>query len=151
MPREIVLIAAVTVDGKVARHNKEVTTWSKDLQLFKAQTIGHPVIMGSNTFDTLAAELEGRRCIIVHRNDYPQTILNTIEEDKCFIIGGGKTYARFAPYLTHLFITPHPHVFGGGVPLFDGDIPALNLSFQKLLPMDEKDGIFQYQYKVLPS
>ena len=72
MPREIVLIAAVTVDGKVARHNKEVTTWSKDLQLFKAQTIGHPVIMGSNTFDTLAAELEGRRCIIVHRNDDPR-------------------------------------------------------------------------------
>ena len=151
MPNEVILIAAVTVDGFIARHNHEVTTWSKDLHLFKEQTLGHPVVMGSNTYDTLAAELEGREMIVVHRTDEPESILADIDSDRCFIIGGGKTYARFTPYLTHLYITPHPIVFGNGVPLFDGDIPELNLSFQNMITIDKKDGIFQYQYKVLPS
>ena len=151
MPNEVILIAAVTVDGFIARHNREVTTWSKDLHLFKEQTLGYPVVMGSNTYDTLAAELEGREMIVVHRTDDPESILADIDSDRCFIIGGGKTYTRFAPYLTHLYITPHPIVFGNGVPLFDGDIPELNLSFQNMITIDKKDGIFQYQYKVLPS
>jgi dihydrofolate reductase len=151
MPNEVILIAAVTVDGFIARHNREVTTWSKDLHLFKEQTLGHPVVMGSNTYDTLAAELEGREMIVVHRTDDPESILADIESDRCFIIGGGKTYARFTPYLTHLYLTPHPIVFGNGVPLFDGGIPELNLSFQNMITIDKKDGIFQYQYKVLPS
>ena len=151
MPNEVILIAAVTVDGFIARHNREVTTWSKDLHLFKEQTLGHPVVMGSNTYGTLAAELEGREMIVVHRTDDPESILADIESDRCFIIGGGKTYARFTPYLTHLYITPHPIVFGNGVPLFDGGIPELNLSFQNMITIDKKDGIFQYQYKVLPS
>ena len=151
MPNEVILIAAVTVDGFIARHNREVTTWSKDLHLFKEQTLGHPVVMGSNTYGTLAAELEGREMIVVHRTDDPESILADIDSDRCFIIGGGKTYARFTPYLTHLYITPHPIVFGNGVPLFDGGIPELNLSFQNMITIDKKDGIFQYQYKVLPS
>ena len=151
MPNEVILIAAVTVDGFIARHTHEVTTWSKDLNLFKEQTLGFPVIMGSNTYDTLAAELDGREMIVVHRNNNPESILAAIDSDRCFIIGGGKTYARFLPYLTHLFITPHPFIFGKGIPLFDGEISELNLSFQNKITVDEKDGIFQYHYKVFSS
>ena len=38
---------------------------------------------------------------------------------------GGKTFYRFSSFLTHLFITPHPYVFGTGVALFDnsGSLP----------------------------
>ena len=151
MPNEVILIAAVTVDGFIARHNREVTTWSKDLHLFKEQTLGHPVVMGSNTYGTLAAELEGREMIVVHRNDVPKDILSSIDAERCFIIGGGKTYARFAPLLTHIYITPHPFLFGKGVPLFDGEIPERKLVFQNMVPVDEKNGIFQYQYKVFSS
>ena len=57
MPEEIILIAAVTVDGFIARHNNEITNWTKDLKLFKKQTLGHTVIVGSNTYDTLSKDL----------------------------------------------------------------------------------------------
>jgi Dihydrofolate reductase len=50
MPAEVILIAATTIDGFIARHSLEVTSWSEDLQLFKEQTMGHPILMGSNTF-----------------------------------------------------------------------------------------------------
>ena len=57
MPDEIILIAAVTVDGYIARHDLEITAWSKDLPLFKEQTMGFPIIMGSNTFKTMERKL----------------------------------------------------------------------------------------------
>ena len=98
MPKDVILIAAVTIDGLIARHHREVTTWSKDLPLFKEQTLGFHVIMGSNTHDTLSAELKGRQTIVVHRNNDPASILEAIPGDRCYIIGGGKTYARFAPF-----------------------------------------------------
>ena len=149
MSTDVILIAAVTVDGYIARHNLEVTSWSKDIHLFKDQTIGSTIIMGSNTYSTLSAELEGRKTIVIHRNEDPKAILSSIKEKRCFVIGGGKTYFRFAPYITHIYVTPHPYVFGEGVPLFDGTPEEMKLVFEKLITVSDKDGIYQYQYKVL--
>ena len=148
MPKDVVLIAAVTVDGFIARHSREVITWSKDLQLFKKQTTGFPVIMGSHTYDTLYDQLEKRDMIIVNRYENPESILSEIAADRCFIIGGGKTYSRFAPFLTHLYITPHPYIFGVGVRLFSDPVNALSLRFETMISVDETVGIYQYQYKV---
>ena len=149
MPDRVILIAAVTVDGYIARHNLEITNWSQDLKLFKDQTMGCPVIMGSNTFKTLANELGGRENIVVSRKDNPGQVLSNIKAEKCFIIGGGKTYYRFLKHITDVFITPHPYVFGSGVPLLSGkNIPEVRLDFQRLLEVNKSRGIFQYQYKV---
>ena len=152
MPKEVILIAAVTVDGFIARHNLETTSWSKDLQVFKKQTMGFPVIMGSNTDKTLLSSLDGRRKIVIKRNDDPKNILTEIKEKKCFVIGGGKTFYRFSSFLTHLYITPHPYVFGAGVALFDNlKMKELHIKFLDLLEVDRNNGIFQYQYEVLKS
>ena len=148
MPSEIILIAAVTIDGFIARHSSEITTWTKDLPLFKKQTMGFPVIMGSNTYKTLINELEGREVIVVHRDDNPKDILESISSKKCFVAGGGKTYSRFYPFLTDLFITPHPYVFGSGISLFSDAIKESQLIFKKLVEVSKKNGIFQYQYKI---
>ena len=77
---DIILIAAITIDGYIARRNDEVISWSKDLKLFKEQTMGCPVIMGSNTEKTLAVELEGREKIVVHRDADPKKILDGVKE-----------------------------------------------------------------------
>ena len=149
MPTEVILIAAVTVDGYIARHNLEVTSWSEDLHLFKEQTMGSPIIMGSNTYSTLSVELEGRKTIVIHRNEDPKAILSSIKEKRCFVIGGGKTYFRFSPHITHIYVTPHPYIFGEGVPLFDGTPEEMVLVFQDLVTVNDKKGIYQYQYRVL--
>lgn len=148
MPFEIILIAAVTLDGFIARHSSEVTKWTRDLPLFKEQTMGYPVIMGSNTFDTLSNELIDREVIVVHRDDDPKEILQNTKSQRCFIAGGGKTYSRFYPFLTHMYITPHPYVFGSGIPLFSEMVKETELLFKNLILVDKNNGIYQYQYKV---
>ena len=148
MPSEIILIAAVTVDGFIARHSNEVTKWTKDLLLFKKQTMGFPVIMGSNTHRALINELKGREVIVTHRDDNPKSILKNISSKKCFIAGGGKTYSRFYPFLTDLYITPHPYIFGSGISLFSDKINESQLIFKKLVEVSKKSGILQYQYKI---
>ena len=143
-----ILIAATTLDGFIARTSDEVITWSKDLKLFKEQTMGYSVIMGSNTEKTLAVELKGRKKIVVHRNDDPQNILSKINSDKCFVIGGGMTNSKFAPHLTHLFITPHPLIFGKGIRLFSRKEIKLKLQLENMIAVDEAEGIYQLQYVV---
>ena len=148
MPSEVILIAAVTVDGFIARHSNEITSWTKDLSLFKKQTMGHPVIMGSNTYKTLSNELSGRDVIVINRNHNPKNVIRNIKQERCFIAGGGKTYSKFYSFLTHLYITPHPYVFGKGISLFSDTIEESNLIFEKIITVSEKNGIFQYQYKI---
>jgi len=148
MPNKIILIAAVTVDGFIARHSNEITKWTKDLHLFKKQTMGSSVIMGSKTFNTLSKELGDREVLVVNRNDNPKEIIRGVSSKKCFIAGGGKTNTRFYPFLTHLYITPHPYVFGTGVKLFSDKISELGLVFENSVQVSKDDGVFQYQYKI---
>ena len=148
MPKEVILIAAVTVDGYIARHSSEFISWSKDLSLFKEQTMGFPIIMGLNTKKTLYGELEGRENIVFHRKNDPKKILKEITNPRCFIIGGGKTFSKFFKFLTHIFITPHPYIFGRGVKLFENKIEESDLIFQKLIEINPEKGIYQYQYKI---
>ena len=65
----VILIAAITADGYIARHSNDTVDWSLDLHLFKEQTMGYPVIMGSKTKKTLTLDLKGRNEIVVNRND----------------------------------------------------------------------------------
>ena len=110
--------------------------------------MGFPVIMGSNTHRTLINELKGREVIVAHRDDNPKNILESISAEKCFIAGGGKTYSRFYPFLTDLYITPHPYIFGSGISLFSDKINESQLIFKKLVEVSKKSGILQYQYKI---
>ena len=149
MPQKIILIAAVTVDGYIARHSREIIKWSKDLRLFKKQTMGWSLVVGSNTYKTIETELVGRQVFVVHRNNKPDETLSKINQNKCYIIGGGKTFSKYSPFITHLFITPHPYVFGSGVPLFSDKIKEMKLNFIKINIVDQDLGIYQYQYKVI--
>jgi len=148
---DIILTAAITFNGLIARHQREVVDWSRDLALFREQTMGFPVIMGSITAETLATELDGRQIVVIHRHDDPAAIIDSLESQRCFIIGGSRTYAHFAPFLTHFFLTFHPQVFAGGIPLFTGLKAELELELINILPVFKGAGIFQYQYRLKNS
>ncbi len=148
---KIILICATTLDGYIARHSNEITNWTKDLKLFKKQTTGYPVIMGSNTFKTLQNELTGRNVIVFHRNDNPYTIIKELKTTykRIFIAGGGKTNERFMEYITDMYITPHPVMFGTGIKLFGNNKLKIKTRLTKSIEIHESEGLVQYQFKIV--
>lgn len=147
---DIILIAAVTINGKIARHTKDATIWSKDRHLFKKQTIGQTVILGSKTARLLKSDLIGRRVIIIHRSIIPEETLKTVKTEKCFIAGGARTNSLFIDYFTHIYLTVHPLIFSEfAVPLFhslDREIPIV---LENIIAVDKEENIYQHQYKVV--
>ncbi len=104
-------------NGDLIWHIKE------DLKRFKSLTMGHPIIMGRKTRESLPKALPGRTNIVITRNpNYtaPDSLIaHSLEEaieiakkaegsDKIFIIGGGQIYEEAFPLLDSLEIT---HVY----------------------------------------
>lgn len=103
---------AIGKDGSMPWHLPE------DLAHFKRLTSGHPVIMGSRTYDSLGGKyrpLPNRRNIILTRSDreFPgcETV-SSIEEvrdmfdgELAWIMGGGQVYEAAMPYLDGIVVT----------------------------------------------
>lgn len=146
---DVILIAAVTANGMVAHHAEEVISWSKDLKLFREQTMGQTVILGSRTAKTLATDLDGREAVVVHRDTEPGDVIKQIRTEKCFVMGGPRTYTRFAPHLTHIYLTYHSLIFSSdSLPLFYRLQNDLILKFEDKIEVDASEGIYQFQYRV---
>ncbi|MGH1455943.1 MAG: dihydrofolate reductase [Alphaproteobacteria bacterium] len=100
---------------------------SDDLKRFKALTIGHPVIMGRKTFDSILGYLKkplpGRDSIVVSRsgyeNEFGVPVFSSIEAavahgtdlaekktlDEVFIIGGAQIYSQSLGMVDRLHLT----------------------------------------------
>jgi dihydrofolate reductase len=110
---------------------------SADLKRFKALTMGHHLVMGRKTFETIGRPLPGRTMIVITRNpDYRPVgalVVHSIQaalalaeargETEVFIIGGGEIFTQaFALaeriYLTRVHAISEADVF---FPPFEGD------------------------------
>ncbi len=116
----ISLIAAIGKKTRALGKNNELL-WRipEDLKLFKALTVGHPIIMGRKTFESIGRPLPGRTNIIVTRNkEYVvpgATIVSSIEEaityaksidtQELFVIGGQDIYTLALPHADRLYLT----------------------------------------------
>ncbi|MBI2086825.1 MAG: dihydrofolate reductase [Candidatus Zambryskibacteria bacterium] len=91
---------------------------SDDLKRFKALTMGHPVIMGRKTHESIGKALPGRTNIVITRNPNFRAegcvVVSSMEEaikksgktDKeVFVIGGGEIYKQAFPYAERLYLT----------------------------------------------
>lgn len=149
---DVILTAAITVNGMIAHHSEETIRWSEDLHLFRKQTMGHTVVMGSNTEKTLATELDGREVIVMHRDMDPSGVLGAVKTGKCFIIGGSRTYSRFASHLTHLYLTIHPLIFSSdSLPLFSQLDNDMRMEFERMVKVSSGREFYQFQYRVLAT
>ncbi|MCH5233835.1 MAG: dihydrofolate reductase [Muribaculaceae bacterium] len=114
---EVHLIVAIGEDGAIGKNGDLIWKISDDLKRFKTLTMGHPVIMGRKTWDSLPKKpLTGRRNIIVTRQKDFQApgaeAVNSIEEalritenEKPFVMGGAEIYNAFLPYVNILDLT----------------------------------------------
>lgn len=112
----IKIIAAITADGGLGRQGELLYHISADLKNFRQLTMGHPIVMGRNTFESFPnGALPGRRNIVISsREDYTAPgieVFKTLEEaieatgNDCFVIGGGRVYREAMPMAHELYIT----------------------------------------------
>ncbi len=119
MAARISIIAAVAKNGAIGADNKLPWNIPEDLRNFKRLTLGHPVIMGRKTFDSIGKPLPGRHNIVVSRNaalqidgceiaDSLDAAIRTAESqnpDEIFIIGGAQIYAQAMKFARRLYLT----------------------------------------------
>lgn len=120
------LIAAVARNGVIGRDNALPWRLPEDLRHFKAVTLGHPIVMGRKTWESLGRPLPGRQNIVVTRRtdyDIPTgcTVVNSLAEaldaaagtDEVFLIGGADLYAQGLPLADRLYLTEIDADFDG--------------------------------------
>ncbi len=117
MNREIVLVAAMARGNAIGKGGVMPWHLPADLKHFKAVTLGHPVVMGRRTFESIGRALPGRRNIVIsrHRPNLPEGVvlaggldeaLSACEEhERLMIIGGGEIYTRALDVATHMELT----------------------------------------------
>ena len=113
-----IIVAAADSDGAIGIKGDMIWHLPADLRHFKTLTMGHAVIMGRLTWESLPkGALPGRRNIIVSRDpDFSaegaesagslEAAVALCENDPMpFIIGGGQIYQMAMPFASHLYLT----------------------------------------------
>lgn len=114
----ISMIAAVGKNLELGKNNDLIWHFKEDMKFFKETTMGHPVIMGRKTFESLPKALPGRKNIVISTNpeykaDGAEVVASVEEAIKlaeaentdAFVIGGGRIYTEFLPYADNLYLT----------------------------------------------
>ena len=114
---QIVVIAAVARNGVIGRDNALPWRLNADLAHFKRTTLGHPVVMGRKTWDSLGRPLPGRVNVVVSRDTgwraEGEQIVGSLDAaiaacegaESIFVIGGAQLYALALPVADRLVLT----------------------------------------------
>lgn len=142
-PVKIILMAAVTLDGKIARNERHFVDWSsrEDKKLFSATSKrAGVVILGNNTYKTFPSPLPGRLHVVLtttlegktnepgvveYTNSTPQDIVANLEArgyTEAVLTGGAQINALFLKHglVSEIWLTIEPIIFGVGIDLFRG-------------------------------
>ena len=140
-------IVAVANHRVIGKGNQLPWHFSKDLQHFKATTLGQTVIMGLKTFESLGCKaLPGRTNLILDRSGqkpYPGQIffatlddaLQSVKTKHAFIIGGAELYRTTIDLVDGIYLTRIHADYQGDV-LYP-EIPAAFAEKKKLKLQDD--------------
>ncbi len=155
--KEITLIAAASENNVLGMDNKLIWHISDDLKRFKKLTLGHSVIMGRKTFESMPNALPNRKNIVLTRNknykaknailanDLEKAVELTGDDSNPYIIGGGEIYNLFLPIANRIELTRVHKIFDG-----DAFFPEIDLNKWELLYKEKhfsnSDNIYNYSY-----
>lgn len=111
------LIVAMARNRVIGRNGKLPWHLSADLKRFRALTMGHHIIMGRNTWESIGRPLPGRFSVVVTRNQayiapgatvvnsLAEALLLTSEDSEAFLIGGAEMYREALPLADRIYLT----------------------------------------------
>ncbi len=138
------LIVALSENGVIGRGGRLPWQLSADLRRFKLLTMGHTLVMGRKTFESIGRPLPGRTSIVVTRQaDYHPpgvVVAGSLDEAprlaagaaELFYIGGGEIYRQVLPQVERIYMTRvHAQIAGDTV------FPGLSPSQWRLIEQTE--------------
>lgn len=111
------LIVAMSRNGVIGLDGTLPWHIPAELKRFKALTMGHPIVMGRKTWDSIGRLLPGRTTIIVSRNSSLRVqgahVARSLEEalelarpdPETFVIGGAEIFRLALPYAGRIYLT----------------------------------------------
>ena len=150
----ISIIAALSTNGVIGRDNDVPWRLSTDLKRLKALTMGHHLLMGRKTWDSIGRPLPGRISVVITRREDFQavgaTVVHSLEEAlriaelagdaEPFIAGGADIYRQSLHIADRMYLTRvHADIEGDTYfPEFD-DVGEWRLTDSEHLEADEKN------------
>lgn len=113
----LTLIAAVALNGAIGINNDLLYYLPNDLKHFKTLTMGHTIIMGRRTYESLPkGALPHRRNIVLSKtlirgegyevcSSLQEALDLCQQDDEIFVIGGAAVYAAALPWADKLYLT----------------------------------------------
>ena len=148
---KLYLVAAVAANRVIGDKGRLPWRLPEDLRHFKRITLGHPVIMGRKTWESLGKPLPGRENIVVTRSpgyvppsahvaaSLDAALALCTGEPVAFVIGGGELYAAALPLADGLVLTEICRDYAGDVRFPDFDRSAWRETQRK--PQAGADGL----------
>jgi dihydrofolate reductase len=143
----------IGADGRIPWH------LPNELQLFKQVTMGHHIIMGRKTHESIGRMLPGRTTVIVTRQrDYAvpgAKIAHTLEaaiaqcagDSEVFVIGGGELYRAAMPLADRIYLTVVDAEPAGDTRMPEFDPAEWRVSDTKQFHRDERHA-HDYRFEV---
>lgn len=136
-------IVAMGRNRVIGKNNRLPWHFSSDLKNFKALTLGHTVIMGRKTFESIGRPLPGRQNFVLSRSkrkdlssemnddhlrffDSLEEALKNIATPKAFIIGGATLYQQTMDRIDGIYLTQIDSTYDG-----DTFYPEISSSFKE--------------------
>lgn len=162
-PMKTFIIAAITADGFIAKNSSHLADWTskEDKQFFQERTKeAGIVVMGLNTYKTIAKPLPGRQNIVyapaeehlegveITQED-PKALIERLRNDghnEVAICGGATIYTMFmeAGVVDTLYLTVEPVLFGSGIHLFNKELDA-KLELQQSRKLNDQTILLEYK------
>ncbi|MCX7192821.1 MAG: dihydrofolate reductase [Proteobacteria bacterium] len=113
----ISIIVAMAKNRTIGVNNTLPWRCPEDLKHFKALTMGHSMIMGRKTFESIGRALPGRTTVVVTRDrelkiddclmahSLPEAIAACANDTQIFIVGGAEIYTQSLDFIDNLYIT----------------------------------------------
>jgi dihydrofolate reductase len=114
----ISIIAAVGKNRELGKGNDLIWRISPDLKRVKEITMGHPLIMGRKTYESIGRPLPGRTnivvttaqmciegCLTMNSLEKALEAARAIDTEELFIFGGASLYEQALPMTDRLYLT----------------------------------------------
>lgn len=153
------LIVAMDKNNVIGKENGMPWHLPNDLKHFKETTLGHTMIMGRKTFDSIGRVLPGRKTVVLTRSEqtFPaevevihsleeiHTLQKANESEELFVIGGGELFKEMLPHADKLYVTVIDEAFEGDVYFPEID-PTIWEEVSKEKGLKDEKNIYDYYF-----